>query len=415
MRVFRITLLIIALCLSQELLAQTQKGPERKVVVVIIDGIAFDMLQKANTPTLDKIARQGSITEAYVGGGKGTYSETPTISAVGYNSLLTGTWVNKHNVFGNGIKEPNYYYPTIFRLQQTAHPASKNAIYSTWLDNRTKLLGDSLEQTDFLQVDYAFDGFELDEERFPHDNQRQFIKNIDRLVANEAARHIKEQAPDLSWIYLEFPDDMGHKHGDSPELYEAIAFEDSLMAKVYEAIQYREAIYKEEWLLLITTDHGRSPKDGKHHGGQSDRERSTWIVTNISHTNQYFKQEVAAVVDLAPTMADFLQIEVPQQIRYEWDGVSLIKPVDAINLKAEEAGEQIMLRWKNLSADEKATGKIYGTTTNNFKEGGKDNYELIETVVLANEQAAIPVVGEKWKKIVLETPHHTLNTWIITE
>ena len=32
----------------------------------------------------------------------------------------------------------------------------------------------------------------------------------------------------------------------------------------------------------ITTDHGRDSATGKHHGGQSDRERATWIVTNAT-------------------------------------------------------------------------------------------------------------------------------------
>ncbi|UKJ07772.1 hypothetical protein [Solitalea lacus] len=49
-------------------------------------------------------------------GEKGGYSETPTISAVGYNSLLTGVWFNKHNVPDNDIKNPNYNYQKIFRL-----------------------------------------------------------------------------------------------------------------------------------------------------------------------------------------------------------------------------------------------------------------------------------------------------------
>ena len=78
---------------------------------------------------------------------KGGYSQTSTISAVGYNSLLTGTWVNKHNVWGNDIKDPNYHYPTIFRLFKETYPTKKTAIYSSWLDNRTKLVGDGLPAT----------------------------------------------------------------------------------------------------------------------------------------------------------------------------------------------------------------------------------------------------------------------------
>ncbi|GAA5038854.1 hypothetical protein GCM10011506_37210 [Marivirga lumbricoides] len=414
----KVILAIIFLGVSIQLYAQKSSSvnstiePEKKVVFIIVDGIAPDMLKKANTPFLDQIAQEGSYSEATVGGNTGTYSETPTISAVGYNSLLTGVWVNKHNVFGNSIKNPNYNYPTIFNLLSKSKPELKTAIFSTWLDNRTKLVGENLLQTDSLQIDYAFDGFELDEERFPHDKERVFIKNIDELVANEATRYIKEESPDLSWVYLEFSDDIGHKFGDSHQLDEAIAFEDKLIGQIAEAVKYRESIFHEDWLLLITTDHGRTAFDGKHHGGQSDRERSTWIITNHQNTNSYFRSETPSIVDLLPTMVSFLEIDVAEKVKFEWDGVSLTDPVEAINLTADVMDQTIKLTWKALDLNNNSTAQIYGSTTNNFKNGGEDNYEFISEIPLNKEYTEIPL-SQEWKKIILKTKHHTLNTWII--
>ncbi|AIM60473.1 nucleotide pyrophosphatase [Cellulophaga lytica] len=385
----------------------------KKVVFVIVDGISTDMLQKAPTPFLDSIANTGSYTKAYVGGKKGGYSQTPTISAVGYNSLLTGTWVNKHNVYGNSIKKPNYNYPTIFKVFKDQYPSKKTAIFSTWLDNRTKLIeGES--ETKNVELDYAFDGFELDTTNYPHDTYKQYIKKIDNDVAVEAARYIKTDAPDLSWVYLEYTDDVGHGLGDSPQLDDAITYEDALVGKIWNAIKIREAKFNEDWLLVVTTDHGRSPKDGRHHGGQTERERATWIVTNEKNTNSYFKNETLAITDIYPTMLRFLNIDVSKDIAYEIDGTPFIGEVDAYGLSAVKEGDKIVIRWKNNS-DKNVKGTIYTSTTNQFKEGKKDTYTKEVTVSLTSEETTLSLKKHTGKmlKIVLETPNNVLNTWYI--
>lgn len=386
----------------------------KKVVFIIVDGISADQLKRADTPFLDSIGLNGGYSDAYVGGGKDTYSETPTISAVGYNSLLTGTWANKHNVWGNGIKAPNYSYPTIFRLYKDQYPKGKVGVFSSWLDNRTKLVGDGLKETRNVNVDYFFDGLELDTINYPHDEQRNFMKLIDFTVADHAAQTILEEAPDVSWVYLEFSDDMGHGFGDSERFNAAVHFEDGLVGKIWQAIKRRQASHNEDWLLVVTTDHGRSAKDGRGHGGQSDRERSTWIVTNANNTNPYFKEHTPAVVDILPTMVDFLNIDVPENVKREWDGVSLIKPVDAINLQAKKEGRYLMVNWDAMSQGE---GKIYVSGTNHFKTGGEDPYTLIQTVSLEKRQVRIPLgkIPKGFCKLVLETPNTTLNTWLIEE
>lgn len=414
-----ILLIVIAFCVVQcgedsKATKPKEDEADKKVVFVIIDGIAADMLKSVKTPNLDNIAEQGGFTEAYVGGEKDGYSETPTISAVGYNSLLTGVWVNKHNVFGNEIKAPNYHYPTIFRVFKDNFPKKKTAIFSTWLDNRTKLIGEGLPETKKIKMDYAFDGFELDTINFPHDSERTYIKNIDEKVAIEAARYIKSEGPDMSWVYLEFSDDMGHKFGDSPELNAAIEFEDRLMGKIWDAVQERERSFNEDWLVVVTTDHGRSAKDGKGHGGQSDRERSTWIVTNAKNTNTYFKEEKPAVVDIMPTILRFMNLAIDENVLFELDGVPLTGKVDAIALKTKLIDAGLEISWKNRAAKgEQAT--LYLTNTNDFANGGKDQYEIIGEVLLKKERLVVPLDDPSgFYKIVLKTPNTILNTWYKT-
>ena len=94
---------IFSLCLffsGFALLAQTKT---KKTVFIIVDGIPADVIEKLDPPNLNMIAKQGGFTKAIVGGEKDGYSQTPTISAVGYNSVLTGTWVNPVGNNWNGI------------------------------------------------------------------------------------------------------------------------------------------------------------------------------------------------------------------------------------------------------------------------------------------------------------------------
>ena len=403
---------LLLLCMTAK--AQKRTTPpdnlQKKVVFIIVDGISADQLKAIKTPYLDSIAKEGGYTDAYVGGRADTYSETPTISAVGYNSLLTGTWANKHNVWGNGIKKPNYNYPTIFRLYKDQYTEGHIGVYSSWLDNRTKLIGEGLPETGNIKVDYIFDGLEYDSINFPHDPQRNFMKLIDYTVADKAAESILQKGPDLSWVYLQFSDDMGHGFGDSERFHAAVEFEDRLVGKIWKAVQERQRDYKEDWLLIVTTDHGRSPKDGKGHGGQSDRERSVWIVMNKPNSNIYFKQEVPGIVDLVPSIASYMNIDVPREVSREWDGISLFDPVSAFNLQVVKEKKNLVLTWENLTD---GTGKIYLSETNNFKIGETDNYRFMKNVALEDGRGEIPLkkISGDFAKIILETEEGSLNTW----
>src|SRR5690606_20672258 len=169
-----------------------------------------DVIEKLSAPHLDAIAGKYGYARTLVGGEKNSHTETPTISAVGYNTVLTGTWVHKHNVWDNNIAAPNYNYPTIFRLFKNQYPNKTTAVFSTWLDNRTKLIGEGLPETGFLKMDYVFDGLELDTVAYPHDKNSNYIHAIDNAVVNKASGTIREYAPDLSWVYLQYTDDMAH-------------------------------------------------------------------------------------------------------------------------------------------------------------------------------------------------------------
>ena len=402
---FVLVFLIPLLSFSQE--------TKKKFVFIIADGIPADVIEKDPTPAMKKIAAIGGYARAHVGGERASYSQTPTISAVGYNSLLTGTWVNKHNVWDNDIKDPNYHYWTIFRFFKQQYPEKKIGIFSTWTDNRTKLVGEALPQTGNIKFDYVADGYELDTVQFPHDKQSLYIHNIDERVIDEAAKCIRDHAPDLSWIYLEYTDDIGHRYGTSKEQDEAVAYLDRQIERIWTAIEFRKKNYPEDWGIIITTDHGRDAKSGRGHGGQSDRERTTWMVSNLPNLNSYFYDDNPGIVDIMPTIARYFQLKIPTQRQMEIDGLALTGKISVSDFHANYFNDSISLDWKTW--DKQGNLKIWLSTSNYFKEGGMDNYILITEVPTSrgHYQFSTKNNPSTFYKIVLEAPDNFTNRWII--
>lgn len=383
-----------------------------KAVFVIADGIPADVVERLKPPALEAIRKEGGYAKAHVGGERGGYSQTPTISAVGYNSLLTGTWVNKHNVWDNDIAAPNYAYWNLFRLLKTEYPQKKTAVFSTWLDNRTKLVGSEAKEAGNLQPDYHFDGMELDTVRYPHDTAGYFYHLIDDAVADTAAAYIRREAPDLSWVYLEYTDEIGHRYGTGSVQDSAVMMMDKEISVLWNAIQDRQATFNEDWQIYITTDHGRDSVTGRHHGGQSERERATWIYTNAKGLNERFTKQQPAIVDIMPSLASFINLHIPKERLMEIDGVPLIGKLSATEAKAVLDGNNLRVTWK--AVDKAGKAKIWLSTTNHFKTGGKDEYKLVATVPVVNGSANISIQNfpSPFYKIVIELPHNYLNVWV---
>lgn len=401
------------LCLTGMAAAQ-----KKKTVFVIVDGVSRDVLKSLPTPNMHAIAKEGGLLDAYQGGERDTYSQTPTISAPGYYNVLTGVWFNKHNVPDNDIKAPNYHYPTIFRLFEDQYPEKQTAVFSSWEDNRTKLIGEGLPATRNIKIDYHFDGLELDTVKYPHDRGRIFMSQIDQAVTDEAARTIRSKGPDLSWVYLEFPDDMGHMYGDSRWYNDAVQLADRQVGQLWDAIKYRKRKFNEDWLIVITTDHGRDPKTGHGHGGQSDRERASWIVTNAKELNSYAKQtKELSVVDILPTISRFMDVRLSGEQQRELDGIPLIGKVSIAQPSAVKVGEKISVTWKAIADEGKV--KIWLASTNDYKQTGKaDNYKLVGETHVKDGKFDIDLRGETssdFYKVVMEGDHNTLNRWIINK
>ena len=189
-----------------------------------------------------------------------------------------------------------------------------------------------------------------------------------------------------------------------------------MVGLIFDSVKQREEEFGEEWLFVVVTDHGRTPITARHHGGQSDNERNTWMVMNKKGINQYATNYRTAGVDLLPTICGFLDVEIPAETRYELDGISVLKEVDAFDLKGYLSGEKTLeLNWSVINKEKDIQAEVLVSFTNNIKEGRKDAYRKIGEVNLRDGKASIPVKfpeNSDFLKVVLKAPNNTLNYWV---
>lgn len=442
-----------------------------KVAYVILDGISADVLEQVATPNLDAIAAAGGYARATTGGEAGGYSQSPTASAIGYANVLTGTWANKHNVYTNAIRAPRYNYWSLFRLVKEQQPERVTAIYSSWIDNRTKLIGEGLPEAGDVSIDIVRDGYDVDTDSFPHDSA--WVRGVDNHVARLAAESILSHGPDLSWVYLWYPDDTGHLYGDSEPYRESIRNADEQMGWIWESIRRRINERGEDWLVVVTTDHGRALPSGTGHGGQTPRERTVWFVTNSGELNGRFASTVRLDsignraqagpilhgqgvrewamayelqhTDLYPSVAHHLGIEIPEHIAAELDGAPFVGPVSVSGVEASlDASAALHVKWTPWQADgghenNAGTGsipmaQILAAFTDSATLGISDTYHQLAEVPLGNaeirlnlleampdslraerEQVRSALEGreELTIKIRVQGPHNGHNHWVI--
>lgn len=383
---------------------------KRKTLFVIMDGVPADNIERLHPSTVFEIGDQGHYSRGYCGGKVGQYSQTPTISAVGYNNILTGTWVHKHNVHHNENQQPNYNYWSIFRIAKEQKTDVTTAIYSSWTDNRTMLLGEGKPETGNLKIDYVFDGYDLDYQNFPKRNHDLRIYDIDSTVCERAADCIRTNAPDLNWVYLWYTDDAYHWYGDGAFADEYVLKTDALIGKVWDAVKYREEHFDEEWLVIVLSDHGRDEL-GYDHGGQSDRARTIWMSTNLSEVNDQFAEPYLSHTDVNPTICKFMGFEIPRDLAFEFDGSSFYGPRDIYALESLNYDNSIILRWKIDQG--KGMARVFMCNDNKFATGGKDDWKEVAIVPVTDGECKIELdeTDHKLYKFAVQTDNTILNLW----
>ncbi|MBP1963140.1 NPCBM/NEW2 domain-containing protein [Paenibacillus aceris] len=226
---------------------------KKRVLILGLDGTRPDALQEANTPNLDQLMHDGaSYFTAWA-------NASDTWSGTGWSSILTGVWKAKHGVTNNSFTGSNFAaYPNLFKRAKQVKPNLYISSIVQWAPINTNII----------------DGINME-----------FRGETDEIVTAKAVQHLQFDNPDLTFVHFDEIDAAGHSTGFTPQnanYMAAIQKADAEIGRIMNAIKARSTYSLEDWLIIVTTDHGgvAGGGNGGSHGGTSETERKVFMIVS---------------------------------------------------------------------------------------------------------------------------------------
>jgi predicted AlkP superfamily pyrophosphatase or phosphodiesterase len=222
------TVVVLAFVLSCASHAAAQPRPERRLMIVSIDGLRPDLALRAEMPNLRSLLPQSTFT---------FWATTVphAITTPSHVSMLTGVVPRRHEIEWNrDLPLTTPVYPKVPTLFEIAHDAG----YST-------AMAAGKSKFSILAKPGTVDWMWVPETE----------KCEDADVAARAIEFIRSHRPQVMFVHLPSIDNVGHKSGwSSPQQLKAIAQADAVVGQLLAALG--EAGVRQSTFILITADHG---------------------------------------------------------------------------------------------------------------------------------------------------------------
>lgn len=256
-------------------------GDDAKVLYIVIDGMRHDAINEDLTPNIWNLIQTGNTAWTTTG-----INENITWSGPNWSTLLTGVHHQKHNVKDNFFVDPRFEaWPNIFyRLE------------STYIDFSTASFVNWEPVNDIIIRNCA------DMQMSGSDASMEAAANV--VLGND-------YAIDLLFVGFNNVDAAGHASGFTPNnpLYASAVLEtDERVGSMLESLQSRTTFAEENWLIVITTDHGG---EGLGHTGNSSNPniRNSFIVmSGVSIATPGRFENDPELVDVPTTILKFYGI-----------------------------------------------------------------------------------------------------------
>lgn len=214
---------------------------QRKVLIININGLSGPQLKSAKLPNLEKLMETGKYSFAQL-------KNVNSTDAAVWTSLLTGVGFGKHQIYDSSFQyiptgdvsegegAPTPYVPNVLNYVLQTKPGYKTALISPWrnLVNTVQI------------ADYPY------------------MVNNDAAVKDSAVSLLRLSTMGVMFLDFNSVDLAGHagKYDMSDAGFKAAAGKvDTYIGEVVKALQSRENIAAEDWLIMVTSARGGSAEN----------------------------------------------------------------------------------------------------------------------------------------------------------
>ncbi len=300
--------------------AQERSGSpfgKKRAILIGIDGCRIDSLRAADTPNLDHLANNGAasyFTQCSYG--------QPTYSGPNWATILTGVWADKHFVLDNNFFFSNLdEYPTVFERIREAKPDAFLSSIVNWEPINTRLVTRANSEISAVS---------------------------DEWVTQLAVCSILRDGPDFSFIQFDELDAAGHRGGYHPENQDylsTLSRIDGYIGEIMEVIQQRIDKFDENWLIIISSDHGGTAS-GNHGGLTAEEVFVPLFFYGQDALNRPISRPVPFNTDIVPTLLGFLELETDPA--WNLDGRTLPGVKIEIGIELSPTSSEIILKWPGV-------------------------------------------------------------------
>lgn len=241
---------------------------QRKVLLISIDGAVGAEVEKAIPRNIAEMLKTSKYTWTGL-------SEATTTDATTWKSMVTGVSSSKHMVLEESddfmatpdINDPHsipQLYPSVFYRMMEARAQDQTVIITPWPELANRLM---------IEVD------------------TRIVADNDAAVRDAALKQLNEEDPELMIVNFRSVIDAGVASGftiENSAYLGAINRVDEHIGEIMEALKARKKYDKEEWLVIVTSNHGGT---GDSYGGESLDERN---IFSIFHNPDFLPTELSA-------------------------------------------------------------------------------------------------------------------------